>query len=75
MLFKKGAQPAEPAMLDDKAAEHQTAAAGQTDDLTPTRTTATEDIVYPTGLKLALLLLSVFISMFLVALVCVLRSS
>lgn len=31
--------------------------------------TKTEDIVYPTGLKLAVLLLSTFISMFLVALV------
>lgn len=29
-----------------------------------------EDIVYPTGLKLALLLMSIFVSMFLVSLVC-----
>lgn len=32
--------------------------------------TRTEDIVYPTGLKLTLLMLSTFVSMFLVALVC-----
>lgn len=32
--------------------------------------TRTEDIVYPTGLKLALLMTSTFVSMFLVALVC-----
>ena len=37
--------------------------------LRPVATTATEDIVYPTGLKLALLLSSVFMSMFLVSLV------
>ncbi|KAL1851079.1 hypothetical protein VTK73DRAFT_9543 [Phialemonium thermophilum] len=36
--------------------------------LAPVRTTATEDIVYPSGLRLGLLLLSVFMSMFLVAL-------
>lgn len=34
--------------------------------------TRTEDIVYPSGLKLALLMTSVFVSMFLVALVCLL---
>lgn len=32
--------------------------------------TRTEDIVYPTGIKLAVLMTSVFVSMFLVALVC-----
>jgi len=37
--------------------------------LAPVATTATEDIVYPEGVKLALLLGSIFISMFLVALV------
>lgn len=37
-------------------------------DLAPVPTTATEDIVYPSGLRLGLLLGSVFISMFLVAL-------
>jgi len=37
--------------------------------LAPVTTTATEDIVYPGGVKLALLLGSTFISMFLVALV------
>lgn len=38
-------------------------------DLAPVRTTDTEDIVYPSGLRLGLLLTSVFVSMFLVALV------
>ncbi len=38
-------------------------------DLAQARSTAPEDIVYPSGLKLALLLSSIFISMFLVALV------
>lgn len=33
--------------------------------------TRTEDIVYPTGLKLVFLMLSTFVSMFLVALVCI----
>lgn len=33
--------------------------------------TKTEDIVYPTGLKLALIMISTFVSMFLVALVSV----
>ncbi|OAA58988.1 Major facilitator superfamily domain, general substrate transporter [Niveomyces insectorum RCEF 264] len=37
-------------------------------DLAPVNTTATEDIVYPSGVKLALLLSSVFLSMFLIAL-------
>ena len=37
--------------------------------LAPVTTTATEDIVYPSGIKLGLLLASIFISMFLVALV------
>ncbi len=37
--------------------------------LRPVATTATEDIVYPSGLRLALLLSSVFMSMFLVSLV------
>jgi MFS family permease len=40
----------------------------QQDGLAPVNTTATEDIVYPEGLKLALLLTSVYITMFLVAL-------
>lgn len=38
-------------------------------DLAQVSTTATQDIVYPEGFKLALLLLSVFVSMFLVSLV------
>lgn len=42
----------------------------QPETLAPVRSTATEDIVYPSGLKLALLMSSVFMSMFLVALVC-----
>ncbi|KAK3945773.1 putative HC-toxin efflux carrier [Diplogelasinospora grovesii] len=38
------------------------------EDLAPVATTATQDIVYPEGVRLALLLSSVFISMFLVSL-------
>lgn len=36
--------------------------------------TKTEDIVYPTGFKLAALMASTFVSMFLVALVCLLAA-
>lgn len=50
-------------------ADEKGAAEVQPEGLAPTRTTATEDIVYPSGLKLALLMTSVFVSMFLVALV------
>lgn len=38
------------------------------EDLAQVRTTATEDIVYPSGFKLAFLLASIFVSMFLVSL-------
>jgi hypothetical protein len=38
------------------------------DDLAQVKTTATEDIVYPSGLKLGFLLASIFVSMFLVSL-------
>ena len=37
--------------------------------VTRTETTATQDVEYPGGIKLLLLMLSIFISMFLVALV------
>jgi len=49
---------------DDDVAE------GKGEGLAQVNTTATQDIVYPSGLKLGLLLASVFITMFLVALVC-----
>lgn len=39
------------------------------EDLAQVNTTATEDIVYPSGLRLALLLSSAFVSLFLVSLV------
>lgn len=38
-------------------------------EITKTETTATEDLEYPHGVKLLLLMASIFISMFLVALV------
>jgi hypothetical protein len=76
MLFKKmGKRPQEeeiapPAPMDSNAA-HCTDPAGEKDTATdeskdPTHT----DIVYPSGLKLALLMTSIFVGMFLVALVC-----
>lgn len=53
---------------DPNATKGENGAEAQPEGLAPTRTTATEDIVYPSGLKLALLMTSVFVSMFLVAL-------
>ena len=52
------------ATADEEGADPKTE-----EGLAPVRTTATEDIVYPSGLKLVLLMTSVFMSMFLVALV------
>ncbi len=77
MFFKKKAAGDEaavapPAPLENEkygADEANDASADVPEGLQPTRTTATEDIVYPHGLTLVLLMSSVFISMFLVSLV------
>ena len=60
-------EPVVPTAGDAKTNEEEIDVPGA--DLAPVATTATEDIVYPSGMKLALLLGSVFITMFLVALV------
>lgn len=73
---KKSDQVANPP-LDGSNAPIPQAAANPEDDGTNEKNenaislarTRTEDIVYPSGLKLALLMTSVFVSMFLVALV------
>ncbi len=71
-LFRKSpkAGAADPAPVADEDRRSNDDREDNVEDLAQVNTTATEDIVYPTGLKLALLLVSVFISMFLVALVC-----
>ena len=73
MLFKKKGrkQPQEddiepPAAIDSDAPTCTAADEGKTKDLKHIHT----DITYPSGLKLALLMMSIFVSMFLVSLVC-----
>ncbi|KAK3370352.1 putative MFS multidrug transporter [Podospora didyma] len=78
MMFKKkgGAKPAEAVVPGTSDSTSSTAAAqpngndgqGTSQPLEPTVTTATEDIVYPEGLRLGLLIASTFITMFLVSL-------
>lgn len=53
---------------NEKATPEDADASAPGEDLAQVQTTATTDIVYPTGLKLAFLLTSVFVSMFLVSL-------
>lgn len=74
---KKADQVADPPLDGSNAAVPQAAAnpgvdgegEGEKNAMALART-RTEDIVYPKGIKLALLMTSVFVSMFLVALVC-----
>lgn len=54
--------------LSEKKQEADDDDEDQPDNLAQVKTTATTDIVYPTGLRLAFLLSSVFVSMFLVSL-------
>lgn len=54
-----------PAPMDGEAPTCTATDESKAKDLTPSDT----DIVYPSGVKLALLLMSIFVSMFLVALV------
>ncbi len=72
-LFRKSKKAGDGLATDD-APPAAPATDGDVDDdnakdLAPITTTATQDIVYHSGLRLTLLLCSVFISMFLVALV------
>jgi len=82
MLFRKKARSEEAAAAAPGSPQPTPAAAHVDDgtetdvndepkavDLAPVNTTATEDIVYPSGLRLALLLTSAFVSLFLVSLV------
>ncbi len=75
MLFRKKNAKDEPAVASSpaRAAAEPPYKLGELDEdapeLAPVATTATEDIVYPSGLKLAFLLSSVFVSIFLVSLV------
>ncbi|KAK3685117.1 putative MFS aflatoxin efflux pump [Podospora appendiculata] len=81
MLFRKKAKdgaaapnatsdatPAEPAAIAVSAGKPDPEPEPKPEGLERSTTTATEDIVYPSGVRLALLMLSVFSSMFLVAL-------
>lgn len=54
---------------EDDGKDAEAAGTGGGAPLVQSVSTATENIVYPTGLRLALIMLSVFVSMFLVALV------
>jgi hypothetical protein len=70
MLFKNGKQPLEheittPAPMDSEAPTCTAADESKAKDLKQNDT----DIIYPSGLKLALLMMSIFLSMFLVSLV------
>ncbi|KAK3327477.1 putative MFS aflatoxin efflux pump [Cercophora scortea] len=62
------ATPAEPAAVDVSAKSPEPEPEPKPEVLERSTTTATEDIVYPSGVRLALLMVSVFSSMFLVAL-------
>lgn len=62
----------EPANVADEGRQSNDDSEDNAENLAQVNTTATEDLVYPSGLKLGLLLTSIFISMFLVALVRVL---
>ena len=83
MLFKKqrdtsapisvNEEPQAPTSSQDLAVT--SASMKEANDLAPTKTTASQDVVYPSGLRLAFLLISVFASMFLVALVYMFNSS
>jgi hypothetical protein len=71
MLFKKGKEPQEgeitiPAPMDGEAPNCTAADESKAKDLKRNDI----DSTYPSGLKLALLMMSIFVGMFLVSLVC-----
>jgi len=69
MLFKKKDTLQVPSSLKDGQGEREPEPEPALEPLATVDTTATEDIVYPSGLRFVLLLSATFASMFLVALV------
>lgn len=83
MFFKKNSGAKSSPSLDKSETSTQpkpetrlqNAVAEEDPDMDPVEGTVTQDVEYPTGLKLALIIFSLFASMFLVSLVGILVSS